>query len=347
MDRTLDFYDDENLEILQGSKLPDYVKEAKIRPRNAYDRFGLQLLTKEGGRNLFPISDRATTWMSARYFDETQSNFTKSAQQKIANRIQQAADRFDVDIPESAVEMADGDGEKTASAPSMSRDAALADKEESGSVKTASEYLFPERQRYPVDNEEQVKTAENYFKQHAQSMAPKRRKMYSKRLVKRAEELGVDIEDEAVLTYASGQKTANANIKLAFEARKEHINSKEAEEGLDDLYDTHQQLPADVMAEALREFDKKAGIDDLWGVRFPDPYKSVQANSSETLEKSAGESVVYQGTSMSSDDIQNISDDELTEYFSDEQISELKSNPVTVFESLPKTHKEIIVGLVS
>lgn len=346
MDRTLDFYDDDNLSMLSGSvEPPEYVKGASIRPRHDYDRFGIQLLTKEGQRNLFPIDGKASAWLSAQYFDRTQNHFSDEAQQKIASRIISASDRFDVDISDLGF-VDDFDSEaKTASAPMMDASAALVETEPE--TKRAENFLFPDRERYPVDNEEQVKTAESYFNRHAQEMTPKRRKMFSNRLVKRAGELRVEIENEAIQKYASSQRTSDANIKLAFEARKEHLNDQNAKEGLDELYDTRDQLPPDVMAEALREFDKKAGIDNLWNSKFPDPYQSVQAGVEEAMDKTAAsESITYQGTSFTADDLQAVSDDKLSEYFGEEQIEELKSNPVTVFESLPKTHKEIIVGLV-
>lgn len=346
MDRTLDFYDDHDLELLQGEDVPDYVKEANIRPRHDHDRFGIELITKEGGRKLFPLSDPATTWLSGRYFESSQNEFSKSAQKKIATRIKQAAERFGVDAKDwSFIETADSQS-KTASAPSMSKDVALADKEESGSVKTASEYLFPERQRYPVDTTEQVKTAESYFQKHAVEMPPKRRKMFSKRLVKRANELGVEIEDPSIQKYASDNKAEDADIKLAFEARKEYVDNEKVASKLDELYDAREQLPAPVLSEALTEFDKRAGIDGHWNSKFPDPYKSVQGNIDGSLEKSAAETVTYQGIQITPDAIQSIDDSTLKQHFDEEQVRELKNNPVTVFESLPSTHKEIVAGLV-
>lgn len=347
MDTNLDVYDDDDLSLLQGKQdIPEDVKEASLSPRSGYDRFAITILTKEGqARDVYPINDYETTWLSKNYFNENHNNLSDRAKTAAATRIKAACNRFDVELDKESAVNEFSEDEKVGHVKIEQSKAVSAS--DGNREKTANNYLFSERQRYPADHEEHLKTAENYFEKHARRMTPKRRKKFCRNLVKRANEIDYDITSDVVHRYASGSKADNAHIKLAFEARKEYLQSSQAKEKLAELFETKDDVPADVLAEALSEFDKKAGIDELQGRRFPDPYKSVQSGLDEAMDKEAAESVTYQGTTITPDDIQSIPDKKLKKHFSSTQIDEMKNNPVPVFESLPTTHKEILVGLIN
>lgn len=335
-------FDDPNLSELSEESLPDFAKQATVKPIEDYDRFALTYMTKEGEvRQKYPIDDDAMTWCSAQYFDANHENLSQKGRAVAASNIKEAAERFGINT--NQFEALDEFYVESESGRQILKEG-QAIEEHLPEVEQSSYYLLPKQQKYPADTPDQIKRAQHYFEKHASDLKIDERRKFARRLVNRARETDVEL-DEDTKRYASEKKAQEEQIKLAFETRKQHVGPG-MEDKLDTIYQNRERIPADVMTEALREFDKKAEITHLWDKSIPDPDQSVRSSKLKDEKKEAAQNIVYEGVSINSDDIRQISNDKLSNYFSENQIKELNDNPQVVFEALPDQHKEIIVSLV-
>lgn len=331
----LDIYDDKELDVIKDKELPDFVKQSKIKSKSEYDRFAVKIAKNNEVEFKFPIDDKASTWLSEQYYENTKDNLSKEARKVIGNNIAKACERFDIEhnIEQDEVEK------------DIVKESNLFNETTINSNGDGT-FLLPSKEKYPVKNEEQVKEAVGYFNEYQQDFNLKEKREYSENLIKEAEKNDVKIENEDVLKFGSKSDKINDSFEMGMKARKELLRGDEkSQETINTLIEKKSEIPPNVLVELVEEFDKQAGITSKWGTVIPEPDLTVKAVQND-LNKIA-QSMTYKGKNITPDEIENISRDKLKKYFNENQIEDLMESPQDVFYALPDPHKEIIIDLIN
>lgn len=213
--------------------------------------------------------------------------------------------------------------------------------------KVASHHALGDR--YPLDSYDQVKTAGAYFEQHGSKFSLEDRREYCQNLVKRASELDIPLS-ETVLRYGGESYASDEELKLAMDSRNRCLDEEDAREVLRSLFEKKAQLDPDLFAIALHQFDKTAGLDQLYGHSIVDPYLStfgtekVAEDEEEDWTEIIGNDVLtarelkrYAKTSAST----------LEMLFGEDMAEEFRKSPVSIFRSLPMDQKRVIMRLAT
>lgn len=345
----LDFYDDAKGEIART--LPEEYHQLKIAsPDEVEDlrdsQFALVMKTAEGRVfRKFPIHNEDNLKLSEAYLHKTWDR-----------------------LPEEAAKMAQA---KILAA--KNGDAA----NDTGYVDLAKvaqrSYTFDEkvwgltldgRNRYPLHNEELVKTAVARFQNTTSGMKPEHKFMYARNIEKRAEALGVDIPTQSkVHLYTNGSLNLES-LKDAIEQRKMAVASRSdigteildqlataagcrVDQGSiesDDSFAMRSMKVASVrklnpphIIAALEQFDKLAGFTNYhYAKGLPDPFASCFKQASFHNDGS----LIVDGV-----DLGKLDPNDLSDKFSDDFIQEFQSDPANVYKSLPDPIKQLIRGL--
>lgn len=333
----LDIYDDPELDVIIGEDIPDFVKESEIKSKQDYDRFAFKIIKEADTVNpKMPISDRASTWLSKKYFDKAKDKLTKEAKSVIKPRLFSACERYHIDYDDNS------EIEKRASQNdnAMIKESNLI-KEENKNNETFSHFLLDGE--YPAENEDHLKEAEQYFDEYKNHFELDEKREFCENLTKRANELNYEINDNRIYKFASSNSNLSDSFKIGMSARKEIVD-EESEKALDAIMEKKAEIPNKILLELVEEFDKEAGLEEKWGREIPEPDLTVNGHDKD-INKVAS-SITYNGKNITREDIRNIPREKLEEYFGDEQIDELYNTPTDVFYALPDPHKEIIADLV-
>ena len=144
---------------------------------------------------------------------------------------------------------------------------------------------FALRDKYPIENEKQVKLATEYFTKFAERFDVKDRIVFAANLEKRAQELNVVIDNQVVSNYS---KVANLNAKIsdyftkgiefrkiACQRAKTQVMNVNGVEMLDKIASLATDHPGLVVLHALLEFDKLANLQAGYDKEIPDPVLTV------------------------------------------------------------------------
>lgn len=334
----LDVYDDSELDVIKDKELPTFVKESTIDSKVNYDRFAVKVAKQEGEvEHKCPIDDKASTWLSAQYYDNVKDDLTKKARNIIGNNISEACDRFDIDYTDEGLDSKPEDD--------IIKENEIYNNKIDNNEEIEGEYLIPSQERYNVKTAADVEDAVEYFEKYSADFDLDEKREYSKNLVKVAEDHEVEIKENNILKFASKTEKISDSFEIGIKARRELMRGdEESQETLDTLMEKKSEIPGDVMVDLVEEFDKQAGLTGEWGRKIPEPDITVKSKG-EDLEKIAA-SMTYKGKSITGDDIRNIEDAELEKHFHEDQIEDLKDKPQDVFYALPDPHKQIIVDLI-
>lgn len=251
-------------------KLPSYVESGIPLEKEAADKTD-SLLFADETRRMYPITDRANTWLSGAYFAKTASEaYSPEQYRSVASRILKAAELYGISadvrdvmgrIVSERIETASKEAEKDAEA---ARDC----------------YGEPETEGFPMFSEDQVKMACDYFDENAYAYDWRRREKIAKNIMRKAAEYGITPPETV-------RKEAGAGFpRVDFLA--ENLMSRESEfvrRGLNKLAGDMRRTikiiceadPEDLLAhlEPLREMvsgaDELSGIDEEYGRRFLPP----------------------------------------------------------------------------
>ncbi len=204
--------------------------------------------------------------------------------------------------------------------------------------------------KYPLDNYKQVEAAARYFDEYGQRFAPADRHTYCVALTKRANALGIPVSD-LVKKYGSESFASDAEVKIAFDARRAALQDTQHREVLNQIErTTREQLwkeasgPAEACA-ALEEFDKQAGLDFFYdGAGIPDPYFSIYGEV-KTAEDNSDYSWVDGNDMVVARDLETLAKTNvktIERAFSKDLAKEFRKDPVGIFKSLPLAQKKII-----
>lgn len=145
------------------------------------------------------------------------------------------------------------------------------------------------RNRYPIENERQVKTAAAYFKKNLERFSPNDRVTAACNIEKRASELGVAVDENWVTNYSRALKVGadySPDFNRSMEMRKQACVTHKVQVAIGDkkvnaaelvngIIKSASELAPIATLEAVKEFDKVANLQHHYDTMIPDPYMTV------------------------------------------------------------------------
>jgi len=216
-------------------------------------------------------------------------------------------------------------------------------------------YALPGKEKYPLETEEQVKLANDYFGKYLEKFHPVERATIAANIEKRAEQLNMDCGSGWIKNY-SRRNNYSPEFDVHMKMRKEacaglkiKIGDKniDAQEILEKIASQKSDLSPAKMMYLIADFDKRACVENLYDKRFRDPIFTVFGSSSMPnfdLEKVGA-------CQCPADDLKKAVKSKnvmskIASTFGEGFTNDFKSNPVGIFESMPKPEQELISGLV-
>ncbi|HUV85265.1 MAG TPA: hypothetical protein VMV86_06100 [Methanosarcinales archaeon] len=216
-------------------------------------------------------------------------------------------------------------------------------------------YALPEKEKYPIETEEQVKLANDYFGKYIEKFHPIERASIASNIEKRAEAMNVNLDSGWVSNYArrtsyspdfdihmSMRKKACADKSIKISENK-MVKAADLLQKLADNKDAHK--PKD-MIYALAQFDKLAGLESRYDKDMRDPIFTVFGSSNNPgfdIEKLSGGINEKQLKIAASNEafIQK-----LASTFGNDFSRDFKNSPMDIFKSMPDPEKQMIAGFV-
>jgi len=214
-------------------------------------------------------------------------------------------------------------------------------------------YALPSAEMYPIETEEQVKLANDYFGKYMTKFHPVERATIATNIEKRASALNMDLESGWVKNY-SRRDSYSPDFDLHMKMRKEAcVGKKVTIEGKELEVDALMSKvaaskdhvrPQDMMT-ALADFDKKAGLEHLYDQRFRDPVFTVFGSASNPYfdqVKLAG--------GLTESGIKKLAGREgfiskIASVFGDNFANDFKAAPVDIFNSMPKPEQQSMIEM--
>jgi hypothetical protein len=343
----LDIYDDSNAEIARD--FPADMHELKVAESATIadlrdDQFALVMKTASGDlRRRFPIHDEDALKLSMAYFERTKDCLPEDIQ-KVAEAKFEAAQQGDF----SGVGYVDL--EKV-----QPKVASFADRYWGLSVNG--------RDHYPLHDETLVKTAAERFPFTVDRMAAEHKFAYARNIVKRAEQLGVELPSESPIHLYSNDEVNLGALLDGIQQRKMAVSSREdvntavldqlawaagcplkqGEMETGDSFVLRQSklasfkhIDAPHIISVLQQFDKVAGIDRYdYNRGLLDPFAACFKAASF-----AGSPLMVDGV-----DLAKIDPQMLVGKFDEGFVEEFNKDPVNVYKSLPDPVRALIRGL--
>lgn len=362
----IDIFDDNNVISTMkkiATEIPEELRGIDL-PTN-YDRnklddtqFALSIITKTASRlNKFPINDKLNTSLSNEYFDLNHSKLPAEAQKVAATYIKMACDRFGIEPKETTKTAAsrfpvmaniyiEKLTDKAAGQIIMKKEANEHKRSEHyyALTKTAGDGQVNRSYAMPTPNE--VEKAAVYFEKFAKQFAPEDRHTFASNVVKRAVELGIDVDNTMIQKYAG--LSFNADVDAYLSTRKSLVEDRpEFVEALTKLASHQGQTDPTTFARVLHEFDKRAGLTRYYDKYLADPYASTFG---VPTTKTASALYEIDGLQVKEGDIEKVANnkyDVLKSYFGSTLADGLKKEGSPAFLALPDDSKEVIARIIN
>lgn len=349
--QVLDAYDDiERKDLMKLASLrPETQMRSEDEKSSLTDHdFALCILTKNAGKlNKFPVKSFDDTWLSCGYFQKNAHKLPEQARGIAAWHLKEACERHGLQVPKTIEKTAskaednvfiEGEGLKAVSAPVKT--ASMSEMAEA--EKIATNYTFAQ---YAFSSPSHVKMGSKYFEKFASKMPLEIRHGYAESLQKRANELGLPPLEGAVGKYASDHYNAMVDAHLRSRASLLEAADPKFDGVLKKMAGMRSNTTPQEFAKALHRFDKAAGLTKYYDGYLTNPYESTfaqQAFNPSCMHKTAS------GTEVAAENLRETAEkrlDKIKEYFGESVAREFKTDPSTVFDSLPNDAKEIIAGI--
>lgn len=314
--------------------------------------FALSVITKKAAKlNKLPVNTWDNTWLSNQFFEMSHSQLPGGAAKIAAFHIKEACARFKIE-PTVAV-TAHAAMCKTASTNvyyegveplerkdpitdvSLEKFAAVRD---IGDNYTTAQYTFKTAAH--------VKLASKYFEEKHADIPVEYRHKYAAAIQRRAKELGMPAEGGTVAKYASDHYSGMVDAHIR--ARASLLECKpEFLATLEKLGAAKKELPPAAFATALFVFDKKAGLNRYYGAHLTDPFLATFGQEPDQYE---GWRTKVGNQTLELDEIRRLAIEkhaQIKSYFGGSVADGLRSDPVTIWETLPNDAKEILVGIAN
>jgi len=303
----VDIYRDngEHLVNNYGDDLPDFVKNAALlEPEDLESLPNDSFAFVRAGERAYPLVDRGHVATSVIYFMDGMTDVPQGDLQKVARRLVDACVRFELNPPKPLVKLA----QAVSSSPS---------------------------QRPTVNaSEANLHQAIRHFTEKQAEYEPPRRREVCLDIVKTAEDMGLTEVPVEIARYASN--AWNPELSDELERRKFILKRAGLEEGLDILDDFEKAAfttDPDEFASALYEFDKEAGLVELYDTKLTDAYKATFGLPVEADTEAAVE------------DLRKFAASELAaSALSADLLEKLAEDPLGTIDSVPEVHRNIILA---
>jgi hypothetical protein len=198
---------------------------------------------------------------------------------------------------------------------------------------------------YPVDTQEQVKTASAYFADNWQEFRPRDRHTYCVKLAQKLASEGLPISDD-IERY--GSQTYAADVEEQTNVRRGLVH-EEFHSHLDLLLEKRAHIQPETFAEALSDFDHTTNLQYHWGSKVMDPWYTTFGPS---LEKVAALHWSYSemGTRTDEGELKALAMNGhhlVSKSFGAKFADEFAKSPKAFFEALPKPQKLVLARLAS
>jgi len=217
---------------------------------------------------------------------------------------------------------------------------------------------FALKDKYPIETEEQLIKAAEYFDKNLFRFYPKDRVKIASNLDSQANKLKINLEKPWITNYTRIEKSAklSPSFKEAMKLRKEacarHNVKLPVIEGmekapdpcllLDEIIKISSKCSTEEMVNTITEFDKRAGIEYLYDDQIFDPYMTVfgdHNNPEFDSVKLAGDATQYDLMRASRDHEKLAAiKDKLGEKFA----KEFNNNPITSLSNLKSPEKTVL-----
>jgi len=354
----LDINDDVHGDILRvvGHLMPDEVKNYTIDSIEKLaslrdDDFGAIFHVSNSGETIrkYALHDPESTWLSSAYYYANLRKIPQEARAKIAGRIKEACVRFGVEMPESLLKIAKF--QVLGVTPSGMKKMASINSIPSHHVG------LPKELSWPLFEPKDVENAVQLFEEKIATISPIQRTVLARSIAYRAGELGLNIGDHTLVSkYATSRLSPFFG---SFLSQRDEATSYSAKEDIakitkvagfyykykkDELPIAERCLFLDKLAGLVEAFDRDHDLQFLWGSRLPDPMFSVFSPSQiSTSEEEVPITKVADNLTVDQHTIKNMDFSRLEGKFEKHVIDSLKSDPWSVFNSLPKPHQALIL----
>jgi hypothetical protein len=212
-------------------------------------------------RRLFPCKTAAETWLSSLFFTEKRSEYTTKEASWVDERLAKSASHFGIKAHCDAIRVRHTELYKDASDQLPDSQFAYVWVDEATGAKT---------RRMPLRNVNEVKAAADWFLQYRDSFAFNDRHVVADKILKRATDLGTDLEDayEPLEQHACRGMSTGKHVAAAIRTRARLAKESATRERLTKLADATENLPSLAVnrdmqfkiAQVLDEVDKAIGL---------------------------------------------------------------------------------------
>ena len=207
---------------------------------------------------------------------------------------------------------------------------------------------------YPIETEDQLKTASVYFGKYLANFHPAERVAIAGNMEKRASDLGVKIDADWMHNYTRKTEMYSPDFDMHMTMRKEACAGKKIKQS-DKLIDA-QDLLAKVasmksaikpkeMVDLVSEFDKKAGLVESYDRRIRDPFFTVYGSSTNPRYDH-----VKVAKDMYASQLEDATNNEsfiskLSGAYGKDFAEDFKQDYLGIYESMPSPDKQNIIEM--
>ena len=269
----------DNDELVKNAHIPS-LEEVEEMPDS---QFALVLFHPHIGKmKKYAMSDRYLTELNMKIFEDKADLLPEQIVKVAAYHLCKAAKYYKLSVPERFKKYAE---EKL-----PTNWVNISDIKESVQVKTASmeKVAYALGNKYPLNSEELVKKAMQYFGDHSKRFNPENAITYAVNVKLAADMFGIKVEGTPIEKYASLTASGfNKHYKAAIRSRKGYVQEDDRE-AYDQLVEKSAELGVVKTAEILEKLDRESGAYRKWNTAVLDPFLSVLGVREERFVKQAG-----------------------------------------------------------
>lgn len=196
--------------------------------------------------------------------------------------------------------------------------------------------------KYPVNDDLQIKTASAYFEDHWHRMSLNERVAYAKELSQVMKTAGLPLSKYVDIYSGDPRPSPQAGLDI----RSVYVGEKHRDD-LQELKKMAGKVPHEWLVNAIDTFDKKAKLQGSYS-KIPDPHRTVFAAASEkTAARWRGATDTLLEQTLVGWVASHSFKESAAVYLTEDLVEGLRENPWVVFMSLPEPTKKVIARLAN
>ena len=196
-----------------------------------------------------------------------------------------------------------------------------------------TQFALPNKKKYPLVNEESIKTAILYFDAYHENLSPVDKITFAINTKKAADIVNLETNKQ-IDKYASlSIDKLSSKLKLHINSRKDLTTNKKMHKLYDDLLEKAAELEPMKVATVLRRIDEMSGIVRHWGKLIEEPLTACL----ETIKEA---SITINDRVLTKTALIKLCEKDLSKWIDTHTLKELKGKEgLQVFASLPQPTK--------